>query len=535
MSLCVEYRDVPVGAQENAVITATAAQPFSQVEMLKNPAADMIWATFESQGWPLDGSRRLMPDTPNGWWSDVCSGADGSFADPPILTMCFPKPYTADGITLSFYPSQKQWCSEVEILWYRGNSLLERLVAYPDTAEWILTHTVANFDKVVIRLLKTNIPGHYAKLRQLQIGRVFVFMGDELVKACLLNEIDPALSRLSVDTMTVDIHNRRDHPLSPKKDQTIRLYQNGQQIATHYLTDAIRQSQHNYRLRCQSAIGRLEDTFLGGFYTEYPLTTLLQEVLGDFPFRVDSMFAEETVTGYLPVCTRREVLQQIAFGVGAVVTTRGDGSIQLMPPAQHISGSFAADSIFNGAKLKQESAVAAVELYIHSYTSSDEEKTIFKEREMHGEEQFLVFSEPCYSYRLTGGTILDCNVNWIRFKGDGIVTLKIKKYNHDIAVLSKKNPQATAAEKGNVVKVENATLIHRGNAAAALERLYQYHTMQTQLTQDVVVSGQYAGQLVRSLNPWGEMVQGYITEMDSTFTQNGHRASIQIRGREVEE
>jgi len=533
VSLQVKYADAPVGAQNDAAITATSAQPFSVAAELKNPATDNPWATFEAQGWPLDGSRTLMPDTPDGWWSESCSDNHGRFAVPPTLTVTFSRPYSASGITLSFCPALGQWCSEIAVLWYRGNALLEQVTAYPDMAEWILSHPVEDFDKVVIRLLKTNLPGHFAKLRQVQIGRVFIFMGDELVNVRLLNEIDPSLCKLSVDTMTVDIRERKGHPIVPQKDQSIHLFRGGKQIAAHYITDATRQSRHNYRLRCQSAIGRLEDTYLGGFYVAQPLHTLLQKVLGDFPFRVDSAFAEETVTGYLPVCTRRQALQQIAFAVGAVVTTRGDGSIQLIPPARGISDGFGADSIFNGAKLKQEASVAAVELYLHSYTSSNEEKVIFKEKEMHGEELFLVFNEPCFSYRLEGGTVLDCDTNWIRLTGNGIVTLKIKKYNHDIVVLSQKNPLATAAERGNVVKVENATLIHSGNAAKALERLFNYHTMREMLTQDVVVTGQFAGQMVNSLNPWGEPITGYITEMESTFTDKGHRASIQIRGREV--
>lgn len=537
MSLQIRYVDTRVGAQENATITATPGQPFSQAEMLKKLAVDRPWATLEQKGWPLDGSRELMPDGPGemGWWSDVRSGSDGRFAQPPTLAMTFPKPYSVNGITLSFYTALQQWCSEIQLLWYRGDTLLGQVLAYPDTAEWMLTYPMENFDKVELRLLRTNMGGHFAKLRQLHIGRVFVFMEDELAYVRLLNEMDPSLCELSVDTMTVDIRDRKGRLLRPQKDQTIHLYRDGKQIATHYITEATRQSRSNYRIHTQSAIGRLEDTFLGGFYEQQPLPALLQKVLGDFPFRLDSQFTEETVTGYLPVCTRRQALQQIAFAVGAAVTTRGDGSIQLLTPEENVCGRFTADSIFNGARLKQKAAVGAVELHIHSYTSADEEKVIFKEKEMHGEELFLVFNEPCFSYRLTGGTILDCDTNWIRLTGDGVVTLKIKPYHHEIAVLTKRNPLATAAEKGNVIKVEKATLIHTGNANEALERLYRYHTMQLQLYQDVVVTGQNAGQRVESLNPWGERVEGYITEMESTFTGKGHRASIRICGKEVAE
>ena len=62
---------------------------------------------------------------------------------------------------------------------------------------------------------------------------------------------------------------------------------------------------------------------------------------------------------------------------------------------------------------------------------------------------------------------------------------------------------------------------------------FLFDQLRDQLTQDVAVAGEYAGQMVDSLSPWGDRVTGYITGMESTFTATGHRANIQIRGVEV--
>jgi hypothetical protein len=83
-----------------------------------------------------------------------------------------------------------------------------------------------------------------------------------------------------------------------------------------------------------------------------------------------------------------------------------------------------------------------------------------------------------------------------------------------------------------VVSVENATLIHAGNADGALDRLYAFHTLNHVLKQDAVITGQTAGQKVRSSNPWGSATVGYITAMESAFTNTGHTASVTIRGKE---
>ncbi len=536
MSLQVQYIDVPAGAREAANFASDTGQEFSQTQQLGEGVADIPWVTLEPGSWSLDGTGQLLPDTPDriGWWSREPSNANGVLLRPPAITVTFPQLYTAAGLTFRFSPSTNQWCRKLEVAWYRGDLLLDLVSARPTAADWALTHGVADFDRVEIRFEETNTPFHFVKLQQLQIGRVMVFMGDELVKVRLLNEVDPSLSTLPVDTMTVEIRDRKGRDLQPEKGQLVRLYRDGVQLATHYVTDAQRQSRQNYRLHCQSAVGLLEDSFLGGIYEEYPVEHLLQAVLDGFPFSLDPAFSGETVTGYLPVCTRRQALQQIAFALGAVVTTKGDGSIRLQLPEESVSNFFDADRIFSGANLKRTFPVAAVELLTHSYIPDGERKALLNETAVFGENVLFVFSEPYYDYQIAGGSLVDSGANWVRITADGPVVLTAKKYSHIVEAYRKENSLLVAMERGNVVTVDKATLIHAGNVHRALQRLYDYYTMVDLLTQDVVVTGEIVGQLAESITPWDTPIVGYITEMESEFTDTGHRANIQIRGREVQ-
>ena len=181
--------------------------------------------------------------------------------------------------------------------------------------------------------------------------------------------------------MTVDISDRKKRALLPQKNQPMHLYRNGQQIAAHDITDSSREAQQYYVFRCQSAIGRLEEDFPGGSYDSYPVDQLLGEILEGFAFTLHEQFSEETVTGFLPVCSRREALQQIAFAMGAVVTTQGDGTVHLTPPETAVSGSFEKSSIFTGAKVSREAQTAAVQLLSHSYTEKGEDTTCLHRKE----------------------------------------------------------------------------------------------------------------------------------------------------------
>ena len=535
MSLSVKYIDVPIGAQEEAVAESTAAQPFSNAEEITAGAIDAPWATLEPSSWPLDGSRMLFDDVPEnvGWWSKDRTDNDGRFTTPPVITISFPQPYTSTGLTFMFWPSMGQWCNKIGVSWYNGNQLLAQTEEDPDNAEWVLTHAVEAFDRIEISLLGTNIPGQFAKIQQIQIGHVVVFLQDELVKVNLLNEVDPSLCELSIDTMKIEILEKNDRSLIPQKNQEMHLYRDGKQIAAQYITDSSRENQRFYTFSCQSAIGRLEDDFLGGIYNGYPVYMLLSDVLEGFAADW-APFDQNTVTGYLPVCTRREALQQIAFAIGAAVTTQGDGTIRLLPLNDFVSAEFTGSNIFPGGKVSREAQIATVRLFVQSYSKSDETESLINNELISGANLLYVFSSPHYDYQITNGEIVAAGDNWVRITANGEVSLSAKKYVHTNSVKTKTNNFATVAERGNVFSVENATLINSANADTVIDRLYDFCVLKHVLTQEAVITNQKAGQKVKSINPWGSAIEGYIVSMESEFTNSGHTANVQIRGMEVQ-
>ncbi len=542
MSLRIDYVDEPLGAQDNAKITATSIQPFVDAQSLATlTAKDERFATLEPEGWPLDGSRKLIKYASSelGWWSKYMSNSEGIFDghtdNIPVITIRFPVLYTATALTFRFWPSLDQWCSEMEVLWFRGEEIIDQTAVYPNSANWELVRLVENFDRIEISIFATNKPNQYAKLQYLQIGRTVSYFSDEIVSVQLLNETDPSLCSLTVDTMTVEIRNRRGDPILPQKDQRFSLFRNDVQIASHYITEYERQSRDNYKFSCQSAIGRLEDIFLGGMYNKYSLEAILQDILTPFPFRMDPAFYGKTITGYLPVCTRREALQQIVFAVGAVISTQGDGVISLQPLAQSVTGKIENGDIFTGAKLNREQKVSEVRLVYHNYTQTFDTDTLLNEEQIDGENVLFTFADPHYNYVAEGGSVVGYGINWAEISARGPVTLYANKYQHTEVLIAKKNPLASAAEKGNVLSVEKATLVNAENAVEILERLYAFSKLNNVLNQDAVISTQHSGQVVSSPTPWGPNLEGYIISMESEFTTNGRTAKIEIRGREVEE
>ena len=534
MSLEINYIDAPEGAQEKMTAIGEGGNALSDPSLIAKGGQNIPYATLEPGIWKLDGTIRILPDDPHpGWWSMERSGDDGRFENPPRITISFPEPYGSTGFTMTFSPSTDQWCSEIHATWYNGQTLLVDQTYYPAGPNWILEETVESFDTVVFDLIRTNKPGHFAKVQKIEIGRTVLFGADEIIRARLLNEVDSSLCELTVDTMEFEMHDPQERSFLPQENQRVELLQNGVLRASHYITLSTRKAKSNYFIQCQSSIGLLNDEFLGGMYSQKPLPELVAEILGEWEFEIHPYFDGATLTGYLPVCSQREALQQVSFAVGALISTQDSTKIRFLPIPKTVSARFNEAEILLGGSVKTAPRYARVEVNSHTYTKTDNVETLMDEEEVEGEDVLITFTTPHYDYEITGGVINASGINWVNITPNGLVTLNAKTYLHSTRTHVKRNPEATAKEKGNYIAVTECTLINSGNAQEAVERLYTAKQRRQTVNQDVIVKGQKAGQVASSLTPWGTITRGFISSMDSTLTQTGHVASIQIQGIEV--
>ena len=535
MSLTIKYLDTPEGAQTSAIVTGVGLQPFSAATSAENGADDVAWATTEPGLWLLDGSRDIMSDDPQnvGWWSDTLSDESGYFRIPPVLVIDFDSRFSATGITITFSASTEQWCSRVIVRWYRDGEMLAEIEGFPDSPKWAGGGSVDSFDRITIDLLETNTPESLAKIQQITIGQLIVFGREEIISAQLVNEVDHTLGTMPVDISRFEVFAPDGLSLNPQQNQRVELYRDSQLLATHYIENGTRSAAGHYVLDCHSAVGRLESDFLGSVYDGVPAEDLLPELLDYLPVYIDPKLRRREVTGYIPVCTRREALQQVCFAIGAMVSTSKSDVINIIPIPDTGDVKFADDDIFAGAEIEIAKRVAAVEVAAHRYKKSNTVETLLDDEVISGEDVLITFDAPHWGYEISGGTITGEGANWITITADGAVAVTAKIYTHTTTIRKKKNPDATYAERGNVVSVTEATLVNSSNVQQVLDRLLAASERRWTLTQDVVVTDQEIGSIVTSHSPWGGTVTGIITSIDSTITQNGHTARVVISGKEA--
>lgn len=530
MSLEVIYYDKPVNAGEKYT---GLCQDFCDLSLLNykrnhklTPYEPII--TLEPDSWVLDGSRTVLtPFSPPPFWGTQLSDDEGELSEPALVQVQLAQPCTASGVTVIFWEESEQWCSRVTLRWYQGNTLLAQERVYPDSPRLVVQKLVKDFDRLEFSMESTSQPYRFPRLTYLQIGQEITFRDDSLVGVTLLTEHDPTGCKLSADTMTVEVYDE-SHIIEPQENQPLELYRSGKLITSQSITASRRTGEFRYTLTAQSMVGMLEERFYGGIFEyESPWQMLSYILDSQYGFEVDRTLADQYINGYLPVCTRREALQQLAFVLGARVAS-SDGKIRLLSMEQQPTGAFLPEEIFSGAQLESEAKLVKLEVTAHSYTPGDQEQVLMDNVYVDGENVTLALDTPCTQCRVEGGTLVDTGANFITVTAHGNIRVLGIPYIHTGVIHSRRLPGS-----GSVLTVDSATLVNGDNVESVMDRLMAVSHARQKLTQDVVLGEQFAGQLVESPTPWGSQLQGCITSIEAHMTPRGQTATVTIQGSEV--
>ena len=98
------YRNIPYGAKEECITTASSKQTFVDMEDLKRDFEVPNYATLEKNRWTLNGSFLLFPDNPQNmkYISELMSNENGEFKENIILTRTYANTYTSPRYKFNF-------------------------------------------------------------------------------------------------------------------------------------------------------------------------------------------------------------------------------------------------------------------------------------------------------------------------------------------------------------------------------------------------------------------------------------------------
>ena len=539
----ISFGLIDVTAKQETVASATDKQPFNDVQDLSlegvyAPPA----ATMEKDYWRLDGTYTMFPDNPEdvtwGYWSKSMTEDDGKFAVPPVLTLAFAGNHSSIALSLEFNPYGNDYCNDMNIKWYYNQTLLADRDFTPDRWRFSCNEKVENYNRIVLTFRGMNRPCRYLKLQNIMHGVVKVFEDNEIYSADLLEEIDLTSSELSINTFQFKVYSEDDdfNILNPKG--AYNLLQKKQQIfvegnkngavknlGTFYVDEWESQNSNIFQIKTVDGIGIMDGTtFRGGIYSNKPAQDLISEIMDDagFGYSLDSTFKNVLLSGWLPVSSHREALQQAAFALGAYVDTSRSGTINIrrQPDASAQNPvTIGMDRKFAGTTVKLRDYVTGVTVVEHNYMPETESNEIFKGSLEAGDNEVL-FSSPASNLTVSGGTIKESGANYavVTVAAAGQVVINGKRYVDNTKLVTRKMESLPAGEKENIYEVSGATLVSAGNAAAVADRLFAYYQKRIEQNISFVLADEATGDISNIETSAGIYRGGVIEKLSTNLT-----------------
>ena len=480
----VLYEDVAPGAEEAATTTATTANALSDLSLVPvgvEPLGAII--TLEHGNWGLDGNSVSYGDGDIAYWSNSMSGADCLFSAPHILTISLSEQFSSLGITLSFDSQGETFCSHVNLKWYQGATLREDMDFFPDSAIYFCDKRVESFDRIVITMISTNLPGRYAKIEHVLFGIFRTFGMDEIRSASVVNQMGGLSMTLPSSTFKWTLEGKSDIEFMFQEKQPIEVRNDGRLLSIYYINKHKRKAKNHYDIECQDAMGVLEEsTFSGKVYSNFSAKQIVLDIL-DGQFHAEFDIPDALMTGAIyDGLSKRAALQQVLFAWGAHASTDGINGIRIFSLDQ-TAEEIPTDRTYLGAESEMAAIRTAVSVTARAFTPN----------------------------------------------ASGAVTIGGAKYNVTESIYTVVNPNVTGNAKENTTEVTAPTMVSPAIGQATAQRLFDYEENRLTSTAKVVWDGERLGELLEVPNAWGSTVTGTLQKMEITLS-NTVAAKLTIRG-----
>ena len=528
----IRYGDVAPEAKENFVPMASESQFETLAQLQQYNLNFPNYANpCELYSVVLDGTATAFPSVPEnanlGLWSEQISNDDGTFTEPIVLTLTSEGQYSSQGLTFTFDTYNQIYPTHINIKWFRyAEGTMTELSPdggvnfYPDNAFYFCRNQVENYNRVVITFYSLNMPKNRLKLRVIDYGYGTFFYGDELRGVKLIQEIDPISTQISINTADFTLDSKTDMEYSFQAKQPLSIFFNGELKATTFVKKSNRKAKRLWNIQSEDYIGLMDSMpFYGGIYNNKNVVELLDDIFEwqeetqttKIPYKLDEVFADATVTGYIPFTTRREALMQVAFAIQAVVDTSNSEVVKVFALEEDVKQTVPLNRIMQGQNFADDETVTGVEVTTHSYKEIEETIVVYDANVSGTGENILVkFSEPIHHYTIFDGDVLEIGANYAIINANVDCLLEGKKYQHTTQIQQKNLDIVNVNTIDKIVSIDNATLVSPSNIDNVLNKCYNW-LIKTNSTNLKIVEGkhvQYGAPIKWGEKKWGEFKWG---------------------------
>lgn len=538
------------GAKDSATVSTLNNAAFASISLLKeddNHVGDYM--TLEWNYSLLDGSMGHMPDdmAAAGYpvFSDRISDIEGNTGFQ--LNVLFSEPISSYGPSIGFlgdYPA------EMGIAWYdaAGKEVFDTEKA-ATSLEYVHDVRVDNYTKIIISILRTNTPYRFVKIENILFGKKVTFDKEKLLKATITEELDMVSNQLSINTLEFTFFDKNNDFNALSSNSTFALLETQQRITvrenvgnnviemgTLYLDgfESMEERQVSFKAIC--AIGLLDKTTFkkGRIYSNEKAGSIIDEIMASAGFddyEIEGYLREIVVSGYLPICSHRQALQQIVFAMRAVADCSRGRKIRIYRVNTAYDSKINYNRQFaSGSTLKEREFVSTVEITTHRYSLTNEEKKLFEGNIKAGITEIL-FTKPTSGIRAEGAELIEagCNYAIVRSSRDGNCILYGKEYEDKTAAYVRSVKNAASGRAESVVKVSDAYFVGGNNAYLLAEHLQNYYSMRAQAQARVLLEGEVTGRWVALRSQYELFVVGMV-ERQVIDLNGGYISEMTVTG-----
>ena len=496
------YELVNNTAMDEAVFSSTSASSYSDISTLVDEPVPYNYMTLEHNFSILDGSLEEFPDsftTP--FVSSEMSDLNGTFTNPVVISITFPRPQNFYGLTLNF---EGDYPDEVEVELYDAIGKRNVLTFNPDTKNYVAPMTAIDITSLKITFTKA-FSARYIKLINMVFGQTLIWGENEVSNGTLLLETDMISDKISINTLdftVVDKNNSYNlaneegmHVYLQKKQEAYAYeYVNDQKIFLgKYFLQSFSWDNNLVKLNCVSYIGLLDDIQYndGDMYSGTLAGTLIEDILataGIDEYVIDTETYNTPVYGTIKPSTCRDALREILFACGSTAGSTTTEGITIYKTYDYILDTVYRRNKFN-TKITRNDYVYGVDVRYRSYVlNTSTTETIVNGEEYLAGEHTIIFSDAYDNVIITAGTdtitpsVVKKYYCIFTLENDSVITITGNKYEEFEITVRATNSYIEAGET-NTIKEYNTTLCNSKTASAKAKKILDY--LQFRLTLDI--------------------------------------------------
>ena len=297
------------------------------------------------------------------------------------------------------------------------------------------------------------------------------------------------------------------------------------EMGTFYLDGKESRSETEISFHAIDGVGVIDKSnfIKGRIYQNEKVSVIIAEIMesaGWNKYEISDELKDLTLSGYIPICSHREALQQVAFAIRAIVDCSRTNLIRIYRQNTSADIKIKDDRLFiDGEKVSDKEYVSKIEITMHQYQESTDQSTIFDGILNAGVNE-ITFSEPAKDIDSSAGTVVESGVNYaiINMSETGECTVTGKVYEDLQSTFIRSAGESNSNEIENVISVTDATLVDKNNSYLLAESLFDYYSLRRTLNARYILETERTGRWISVKSYYGMYINGGIESQEIDLT-----------------